>query len=169
MDGGLRMLSQLRKMGQSFPILAMSSNGNPENIARTLDGGADDFLVKPFAIEELEARVRALRRRCKHPTRPCITNGNLEFDTVDRTLYLDDTRIKLSPYELSVIEVLFKSLGRIVSVDYIAEEMNKVDERAKANASAIAVNVHRLRRKISREHATIETFRGVGYRLKKLA
>lgn len=164
-ESGMQMLMAVRAQGQQLPILAMSSSDSPEHIAWALDHGADDCMVKPMAMAELVARVLALRRRCHRASKGIIRNGSLKYQTTDRSVYLHDQLVHLSPNETTILSALFRSLDRVVITEYLAD--NLMNHRKQSKDSALAVNVHRLRAKIGRESAMIETVRGFGYRLRR--
>lgn len=166
-DAGMQMLMRVREQGQQLPILAMSSHASPEHIATALDRGADDYMVKPLAMAELVARVRALGRRCARASKGIIRNGSLKYQTTDRSVYLHDRLVHLSQNETAILSALFSSLDRVVSSQELAD--NLMNYRKQSKEDALAVNVHRLRSKMGHASPMIETVWGLGYRLRKVS
>ena len=128
-----------------------------------LDLGADDYLVKPFSLNELQARVRALLRRGQGATAPVISYGGLSFDTIDRAASIDGYALPLSVHEVGVLEALLRRFGRIVSKEQLVEQLYSYDREVSHNA--IEVYVHRLRKKIDRSRLTVRTVYARGYLL----
>lgn len=158
---GLSVLQHLRARGASVPVLIVTARHGLEDRVSGLDLGADDYILKPFDLPELEARVRALLRRGKWGNSLEIACGNLRFDTVGRRVTVDDQPVDLSAKELAVLEVLLQRAGRIVTKEQLAEQLYGWDEEVSHNA--IEVNVHRLRKKLEPVGLNIRTIRGLGY------
>jgi two-component system OmpR family response regulator len=137
-----------------------------EQRVKALDLGADDFMAKPFALSELEARVRALTRRGAGGGPTIIKHGPLGFDQVGRIAYINDTMIDLSARELGLLEVLLKRSGRLVSKEQLVDHLCEWGEEVSNNA--IEVYIHRLRKKIEKGPIRIATVRGLGYCLEKI-
>jgi two-component system OmpR family response regulator len=131
-----------------------------------LDLGADDFMAKPFSLQELEARVRALTRRGLGTASSVIKHGPLSFDATGRVAYLNDQMIDLSAREISLLEVLLQRAGRLVSKDQLVARLCEWGEEVSNNA--IEVYIHRLRKKIEHGPVRIATVRGLGYCLEKI-
>ena len=127
-------------------MLILSGREKPEEKVLGLDLGADDYLVKPFSLNELQARVRALLRRGQRAAGPVISYGDLNFDTVGRTASVNGQALPLSAHEFGVLEVLIHRFGRVVSKEQIVEQLYSYDKDVSQNA--IEVYVHRLRRKL---------------------
>lgn len=168
-DGdGLDLLAQLRRTGMDTPVLILTARDGVEDRIRGLDSGADDYLPKPFALGELEARVRALvRRRGNGAQLQCI--GRLVFDAGIRGARLDDgTPLELTARELALIEILMQQPGRVVSKQRLFDAVYNWD--ADANLSVIEVHLSRLRRKLSDAGAGvgIRMLRGLGYRIEAM-
>lgn len=165
-DGdGLELLAQLRRDGLDVPVLILTARDGIEQRIRGLDSGADDYLAKPFALGELEARLRALARRRGNAANH-RSFGRLIFDTGNRSLQLDDgTPLDLTARELALIEILLQQPGRIVSKQRLFDAVYNWD--ADASLSVIEVHLSRLRRKLSDADAQvgIRVLRGLGYRL----
>jgi two-component system OmpR family response regulator len=160
---GFEVLRRLRRRDSVLPVLILSARENPEEKVTGLDLGADDYLSKPFSINELQARVRALLRRRQGGKYPVLTYGALCFDTVDRVASVEGQVINLSAHELGVLEALLRRFGRIVSKEQLIEHLYSFDEEVSPNA--IEVYVHRLRRKIDHCGVTVRTVYARGYML----
>ena len=163
---GMQMLMDVRAQGQQLPILAVSSSASPEHIATALDRGADDYMVMPLAMGELAARVRALGRRCNWSPEGMISYGHLKYQLIDRGIYLYGQQLFLSHNELVIMEVLFERRGRVVSAQFLAQNMLVAENRR--NVSSVAIIVYRLRLKMGHDCIMIETIHGFGYRLRRV-
>jgi len=164
---GLEVLRRLRARGSSLPVLILTAADSVEQRVTGLDVGADDYMAKPFSLQELEARVRALTRRGLGTASSVIRHGPLTFDATGRVAYLDDQMVELSAREISLLEVLLQRAGRLVSKDQLVERLCEWGEEVSTNA--IEVYIHRLRKKIERGPVRIATVRGLGYCLEKIA
>jgi len=162
---GLEVLRHLRARGSRTPVLILTARDRLEDRVAGLDMGADDYLVKPFQLAELEARVRALIRRGQGGTGSVIELGQLRYDMKGRRVFIRDAPVELSARELGVFEVLVLRIGRVVSKEDLAAHL--VDEGDGINAGAIEVYVHRLRKKLEDAQIMIRTVRGLGYLLEK--
>ncbi len=163
---GLEVLRKLRARGSSVPVLILTAGDSVEQRVRGLDLGADDYMAKPFSLQELEARVRALTRRGLGTASQILKHGPLSFDTTGRVAYFDDQLIELSARELGLLEVLLQRAGRLVSKDQLVERLCEWGEEVSNNA--IEVYIHRLRKKIEHGPVRIATVRGLGYCLEKI-
>jgi two-component system, OmpR family, response regulator len=164
---GLEVLRKLRGRGASVPVLILTAADSVEQRVKGLDLGADDFMAKPFSLQELEARVRALTRRGLGTASAIIKHGPLTFDATGRVAYINEQMIDLSARELSLLEVLLQRSGRLVSKDQLVERLCEWGEEVSNNA--IEVYIHRLRKKIEQGPVRIATVRGLGYCLEKIA
>jgi two-component system OmpR family response regulator len=162
---GLEVLRRLRSRDSHLPVLILTASDSVEQRVRGLDLGADDFMAKPFALSELEARVRALTRRGAGGGPTVIRHGPLAFDQVGRTAYLNDRVVDLSAREIGLLEILLQRGGRLVSKEQLVDHLCEWGEEVSNNA--IEVYVHRLRKKIEVEGIRIATVRGLGYCLEK--
>lgn len=164
MDGS-EILRRLRHRNVQVPVLVLTARDKVEDRVQGLDFGADDYLVKPFELPELEARIRALLRRGQSAGSAQLQLGELKLDTVGRRAFLGGEPLELSARELTVLEVLMLRVGRVVSKELLSEQISSLGEEMSSNA--IEVYVHRLRKKIDTGSVTIRTLRGLGYLIEK--
>jgi two-component system, OmpR family, response regulator len=164
---GLDVLKRLRGRGSTMPVLILTAADSVEQRVKGLDAGADDYMAKPFSLQELEARVRALSRRGLGTASAIIKHGPMTFDATGRVCYINEQLIELSAREVSLLEVLLQRAGRLVSKDQLVERLCEWGEEVSTNA--IEVYVHRLRKKIEQGPIRIATVRGLGYCLEKIA
>lgn len=162
---GLDVLKRLRGRGSSLPVLIVTALVGVNDRVRGLDLGADDYLAKPFALEELEARVRALTRRGGANAGGIVRHGALTYDQPGRVAHLNGEMLDLSPRELSLLEILLQRIGRMVSKEQLVDHLCEWGEEVSSNA--IEVYVHRLRRKLEPGGVRIVTVRGLGYCIEK--
>ncbi len=160
---GLEVLRRLRRRNDPLPVLILSGREQPEEKVAGLDLGADDYLVKPFSLNELQARVRALLRRGHGAATPVLSYRDLSFDPVARVASIRGHPLPLSTHELSVLEVLMRRFGRVVSKEQLVEQIYTYDQEVSHNA--IEVYVHRLRKKIGDTGLVVRTLYGRGYAL----
>lgn len=163
---GMEVLKRLRARSSMVPVLILTAADSVEERVKGLDHGADDYMAKPFALSELEARVRALTRRGAGGGPTVIKHGPLCFDQVGRVAYMNDQILDLSARELGLLEILLKRIGRLVSKEQLVDHLCEWGEEVSNNA--IEVYVHRLRKKIETGGVRIATVRGLGYCLEKL-
>ena len=162
---GLEVLKRLRGRSRELPVLILTAQDGVEARVRGLDLGADDYLAKPFALEELKARVRALTRRGSAGKPTLIEYGGLAYDRIGRVALVRGESIDLSARELVLLELLLQRADRIVSKTQLLDHMCEWGEEVSTNA--IEVYVHRLRRKLEAAGVEIVTARGLGYRIQK--
>jgi DNA-binding response OmpR family regulator len=165
-DGdGLELLAELRRAGNRVPVLVLTARDAVEARVAGLDTGADDYLIKPFAVTELIARIKALLRRPGSALGTVLEAGNLVFDTVGRDVHVGQVILPLARQELAILEHLIRRLGRVVPKVVLEEKLYGMDEELGSNA--IPVHVHHLRRKLAEAGAAAEvhTVRGIGYLL----
>jgi two-component system OmpR family response regulator len=163
---GLSVLRSLRENNRQVPVIILTARDAEGDRVKGLDLGADDYMVKPFSLPELEARVRALIRRGQCGVNPVYSCGALTFDSVERRALIGATHLDLTTRELSVLEALMLRTGRVVSKEQLLERLYSYAEEASNNA--IEVYIHRLRKKIEPAGVTIRTIRGLGYVIDKL-
>ena len=163
---GLEVLRRLRARNSALPVLILTAADSIEQRVKGLDLGADDYMAKPFALSELEARVRALTRRGAGGGPTVIRHGPLSYDQVGRIAYIGEQMLDLSARELGLLEVLLQRTGRLVSKEQLVDHLCEWGEEVSNNA--IEVYVHRLRKKIEVGGVRIATVRGLGYCLEKL-
>jgi two-component system OmpR family response regulator len=163
---GFDVLRKLRGRGSSMPVLILTAADAVEERVKGLDCGADDYMAKPFSLQELEARVRALTRRGMGGTSSTIKHGPLVYDQAGRVATIDGKMVELSARELGLLEVLLQRAGRLVSKDQLVERLCEWGEEVSNNA--IEVYIHRLRKKIEKGPIRIATVRGLGYCLEKI-
>lgn len=165
-DGdGLDLLREVRAKGRGVPILILTARDAVEDRVSGLDTGADDYVVKPFAMAELLARTKALLRRPGNALGATLQAGNIVFDTIGRDVRVGDTVLLLARRESAILEHLMRRLGRVVPKTVLEEKLYGLGEELESNA--IPVHVHYLRHKLMDAGATAEihTVRGVGYLL----
>jgi DNA-binding response OmpR family regulator len=165
-DGdGLQLLKKLQPGGIRIPILILTARDAVEHRVLGLDAGADDYLVKPFAMNELIARTKALLRRPGGALGATLTAGNVVFDTIGRDVSVAGVPLQLPRREAAILEHLLRRQGRVVPKGVLEEKLYGIDEELESNA--VPVHVHHLRRKLQDAHASAEihTVRGVGYLL----
>ena len=163
---GIEVLKRLRGRGSSLPVLILTAADSVEERVRGLDLGADDYMAKPFSLQELEARVRALARRGSGAATNFIKHGPLSFDQSGRVATIDGRMVELSAREIGLLEVLLQRAGRLVSKEQFVERLCEWGEEVSNNA--IEVYIHRLRKKIEKGPIRIATVRGLGYCLEKI-
>jgi two-component system OmpR family response regulator len=162
---GYDVVRHLRQHGKSLPVLILTARDAVEDRVQGLDLGADDYVVKPIAMAELQARLRALIRRSSGASSPRLTIGRLELDTPGKRAYLEGRSLDLSAREWSVLEYLATHSKRIVSKEQLIQAITAWDQELSANA--IEAYVHRVRGKIEGSGTIIRTVRGLGYMLEE--
>ncbi|HQT42416.1 MAG TPA: response regulator transcription factor [Halothiobacillus sp.] len=160
---GLAALHCLRSAGIKTPVLMLTARDQVEDRVRGLSAGADDYLVKPFALAELLARVNALVRRTAAFVTNEMTLGNLTMDLSAKRVFVANTSIELLPREWAVLHYLLRNIGRVVSKEQIIDAIFGWDNPPSANAAEVYVS--RLRAKLSAAEISIQTVRGFGYML----
>jgi two-component system OmpR family response regulator len=165
---GLEILKRLRARGSHLPVLVLTGADSVEERVKSLDNGADDCMAKPFSLEELKARVRALSRRVMSISGNAIRHGPLVYDQASRLTTLDGKMVDLSERELTLLEVLLQRAGRPVSKVQLVARLCEWGEEVSLNA--IEVYIHRLRKKIEKGPVRVATVRGLGcYYLEKIS
>jgi DNA-binding response OmpR family regulator len=163
---GLEVLRTLRDRGNTTPVLVLTAQDAVDFKVQALRSGADDYVTKPFAFEELLARVEALGRRPKEIRTPVLKVGDLELDMATREVRRAGERIELTPKEYTVLEYLMRHTGRVMSRTLITEYA--WDYHFDPGTNIVDVVINRLRKKVDSSHAQklVHTVRGVGYVVK---
>lgn len=156
---GLEVLSRLRAARDRTPVLVLTARDALEDRVKGLDSGADDYMVKPFRVEELAARLRALVRRAHGEPAPALVASGVALDPAARTVTWRGQAVELPAREFDVLHELMLHAGRVLSREQLQERVYRWGEEVGSNA--IDVHVHHLRRKLAPE--LIRTIRGVGY------
>ena len=158
---GREVLQRLRARHDVTPVLVLTANNTIQSRVSELDEGADDYMAKPFEVEELEARIRMLLRRSSGQASPVIACGDLSYNTNTREFRIDQKPLSLTPRERAVLEVLVRKAGATVTKQALAQSLFSLDEDV--STDAIEIYVHRLRKKLEAGSARIMTLRGLGY------
>ena len=164
---GLAILADLRKAGNRTPVLVLTAQGSLQDRVKGLNVGADDFLTKPFAIEELEARLTALVRRSRGRSHAPLQCGSLSCPHDSRAFTLAGTLLQLTPRESAALSVLLARSGTPVEKSQLSGKVFPADSNA--GPDAIELVLHRLRRKLDGGDVRIVTVRGLGYMLEAIA
>ncbi len=164
--GGHEVLRRLRERGNGTPVLVLTADNTTRSRVTELDHGADDYVAKPFEVEELEARIRVLLRRSAHVANPQIACGDLVYLGASREFTLAGKPLTLTPRERTVLEVLILKVGATVTKSALGQSLSSLDDGV--SADAIEIYVHRLRKKLEGSGATIVTLRGLGYLLRQV-
>ncbi|HEX3848971.1 MAG TPA: response regulator [Steroidobacteraceae bacterium] len=157
--GGLEVLRAMRRRGDPTPVIIVTARDEVETRVAGLDSGADDFVVKPFDLDEVMARIRSVLRRAAGRGDPVIQHGAIRLDPVGRTVELRGAPVSLSRHEYAVLEALLQRPGAILSRARLEDRLYGWDEQIGSNA--VEVYIHGLRRKLGND--AIRTVRGVGY------
>jgi two-component system response regulator QseB len=160
---GIEVLRELRKRGDSTPVIILTARDEIQDRIAGLDAGADDYIVKPFDLDEVTARIRSVLRRAAGRGDPSIQHGELRLDPVARTVERAGVPVPLSAHEFSVLETLLQRPGAVLSRSQIEDRLYGWDEQIGSNA--VEVYIHGLRRKLGSD--AIRTLRGVGYYIPK--
>lgn len=162
---GMDVLRRARTAKNPVPILILTARDTVDDRIAGLDAGADDYLVKPFDLGELQARLRALIRRARSQVEPVLTHGALRLDPAGRSATWEARPVDLSAREFAILQELLLNAGRVLSKSQLEEKLYGWGEEIESNT--VEVFVHHLRRKLSPE--LIRTVRGVGYMIPKVA
>lgn len=160
---GTEVLRRLRARRQDTPVLVLTARDEVPDRVRGLDLGADDYVIKPFEMPELEARIRAIARRAIAGGGGDIVAGRLRLKAAQKTILIGDDPVDFSPREFALLELLLLRRGRVVSKPQIQEHLCEWDDEL--TDSAIELYIHRVRRKLEYADVTIRTVRGFGYLL----
>src|SRR6185295_5210897 len=165
--GGLEILRSIREKGRSEPVLILTARDSLQDRVTGLDRGADDYLTKPFALDELRARVRALLRRGKGGVSAVLKFSDLSMDLVERTMVRGKRSIELTPREFSLMEYFLRNPRRVLTRTSIAEHVWDYNFDWQSNVVDVSVNGVRRKTEEKGEPRLIHTLRGVGYVLKE--
>lgn len=160
---GIDVITSWREKGRGFPIIILTARGDWKDKVEGLEAGADDYLVKPFQMEELTARLNALLRRAAGHAKPMLEYGPLKIDTVGRVVYLNNEIVNLTSYEFRTFEYLVLNAGKTISKTELTEHLYHQDFDRDSNV--LEVFIRRLRQKLDPEQSLqpIKTIRGLGY------
>jgi len=156
---GISLLRKLRREGQTLPVLILTARDALDDRVLGLDAGSDDYMVKPFALQELNARLRALVRRSKGQAQAVLEYGELQLFPASQQVTYRGEPVKLTPHEHKLLQELITQSGRVLSKDQLQQSLYGWDEGAESNA--VEVHIHHLRKKFFPE--LIRNIRGVGY------
>lgn len=156
---GLDVLQRLRARRDATPVLILTARDTVEDRIKGLDAGADDYLIKPFDMGELAARIRALVRRASGETAPSLCNGALALDSASHRVTYQGLAVELSAKEFAVLQALMLNLDRVLTRTQIEAQLYAWGDEIESNT--VEVHIHHLRRKLAPE--LIQTVRGVGY------
>jgi two-component system, OmpR family, response regulator PhoP len=162
---GLELIRRLRAQGKQFPILILTARDRWQDKVEALSSGADDYVVKPFQIEEVIARVQALLRRAGGWAQPVLRCGDIALDTRAQSVSVADAPVELTSFEYRILELLMLRAGEVISKTELTEKIYEQDFERDSNV--IEVFVGRLRKKLDPDNTRqpIETLRGRGYRI----
>ena len=162
---GLDVLKSLRQKNIQTPVLLLTARSSLTDKVSGLDLGADDYLQKPFDLDELKARARALLRRSEKEFRPEVKIGQLEFEPNTRQLKANGVLMDIPRRELALIEILIQNKGRVISKSQILDHL--YGHGSDNDETAVEVYIHRLRKRIAGTGAEVKTARGLGYCLRQ--
>jgi two-component system, OmpR family, response regulator QseB len=157
---GIEVLKHLRQNKINTPVIILTAKDTIEDRVSGLDAGADDYLTKPFELQELCARLRACQRRVNSSINSEIMIGNVKLDTASHKMYINDINMPLSRREFSLMHKLLENPGKVVSRDILSQSIYGWGDDVDSNA--IEVHIHNLRKKIGNS-IMLRTIRGVGY------
>lgn len=164
-DGlGTDILTGLRNSGKTTPVLMLTANSDIEDRVAALDMGADDYLIKPFDLRELHARVRAMYRRQDADRSGIIEFGDITFDPAGLTVAVKGAPISLARREFNVLEILLANRERVVPKDTLLDRLYSFNDED-VSPNAVELYVGRLRKKLLNSQVTIKTLRGLGYQM----
>jgi two-component system response regulator TctD len=158
---GIGLIAELRKRKFNAPILVITARSEIDDKVSLLDLGADDYLVKPFDLRELEARLRALIRRTGGQTTSTLAVGNLEMDLAGLNASVEGRSLELGRREFRLLEILVTNVGKVVPKERLMNQLFNFDEAVSVNA--LELHISRLRKKLEAADIEIGTVRGVGY------
>jgi two-component system, OmpR family, response regulator QseB len=155
---GLEVLSTLRREGIKTPVIILTARETVEDRIKGLDAGADDYVVKPFDLSELCARIRSLQRRSTARPEPLLSFGNIVLDPAAHTVTKDNEQVSLSRREFALLQKFLENTGRVLSRDQLTQSLYGWGD---VDSNALEVHIHNLRKKFGSDF--IRTIRGIGY------
>jgi two-component system response regulator QseB len=161
--GGLELLRAVRTQGMATPVIILTARESVEDKVKGLDHGADDYISKPFDLDELYARIRALLRRRSNRAQPTISFADLELDPASHTVRRNGQLVNLPRREFALLHKLLENAGHVLSRDQLMQSLYSWDEEVDSNT--LEVHIHNLRKKLDANY--IRTIRGVGYMVEK--
>ena len=161
-ESGLTLLVKLRETGKTLPVLILTARDTLDDKVKGLDLGADDYMIKPFDLDELAARLRALIRRDHGRTHPLLKHNDIEMDLASHHVNRGQDTIELSAREFSLLQLLLENSGKVMSKRKIEDNIYAWGEEIESNS--VEVHIHNIRKKIGPD--VIKTIRGVGYVIK---
>ena len=164
---GFELVQRLRKARIQTPILVLTARDTPADVVKALDNGADDYLTKPFSLEVLLARVRAVSRRGEIPQPLCLQAGNLTLNTATRQVTREHKEIALTPREYSLLELLMRHKGRVLSRTSIVESIWGYDSDVEENTLDVFIRLLRQKVELPEAPKLIRTVRGIRYCLQE--
>jgi DNA-binding response OmpR family regulator len=162
---GLEILHNLRQRSNDTPVLILTARDTVDDRVRGLDAGADDYLVKPFDLDELNARLRALLRRSKGRSAPQLVHDGIVLDPAAHTIEYNNNPIDLSPREFALLQLLLENIGKVQSRHKLEQALYGWQQDVDSNA--VEVHIHHLRKKL--DSNLIRTVRGVGYVIDRIS
>ena len=160
---GLEVLKNMRTKEDDTPVIILTAQDGVEDRIKGLDSGADDYLTKPFDLDELTARIRALLRRRGGRSSPVIEHGELKVDPASHTVTKDDKIVDISPREFTILQLLLENQNKVMSRSRLEEGLYAWNDEVESNT--VEVHIHHLRKKLGSD--LIRTIRGVGYIIDK--
>ena len=162
---GLDVLKSIREKNIATPVVILTARETVDDRVKGLDAGADDYITKPFDLDELCARMRALQRRSKSRAKPILTYGNITLDPASHVVHIDGEQAMVSRREFALLQKLIENAGRVISRDQLNQTLYGWGENIDSNA--LEVHIHNLRKRFGTN--LIRTIRGVGYMAEKLS
>jgi two-component system response regulator PhoP len=165
---GIEVIRQMREKGRHYPVLILTARGDWQDKVAGLDAGADDYVVKPFQMEEILARLNALVRRAAGYASPVLSSGPISLDSAAKRVTLHDSPVELTAFEYKTLEYLMMNRDKVISKTELTEHLYAQDYDRDSNV--LEVFIRRLRQKLDPEQSLkpIETIRGQGYRIRDL-
>lgn len=161
---GLGFLQAIRHDGNTTPVIILTARDSIEDRVKGLDSGADDYLTKPFDLDELSARIRALVRRSTGRADAILQYRNVKLDPAAHAVYVDDELVNVPRREFALLQKLLENSGHVLSREQLMQSIYSWDEDVDSNA--LEVHIHNLRKKLNANY--IRTIRGVGYMVEKI-